>query len=65
MVSPLEYETIGLMGSNLGIGDLDVIARLNWDANDLGLDESTWGQPSEWPPKPGCSLSGMGSEPSS
>ncbi|MFO3798009.1 MAG: aldehyde ferredoxin oxidoreductase N-terminal domain-containing protein, partial [Anaerolineales bacterium] len=29
VVSPLEYETIGLMGSNLGIGSLDTIARLN------------------------------------
>jgi len=38
IVSPLEYETIGLMGSNLGIGDLDWIARLNWEVNDLGLD---------------------------
>jgi aldehyde:ferredoxin oxidoreductase len=38
IVSPLEYETIGLMGSNLGINDLDMIARLNWRANDLGLD---------------------------
>jgi len=38
LVSPLEYETIGLMGSNLGIGDLDAIARLNWQVNDLGLD---------------------------
>ena len=38
IVSPLEYETIGLMGSNLGIDDLDLIARLNWQVNDLGLD---------------------------
>ena len=38
IVAPLEYETIGLMGSNLGINELDVIARLNWEANDLGLD---------------------------
>jgi aldehyde:ferredoxin oxidoreductase len=38
IVSPLEYETIGLMGSNLGIGDLDTIAKLNWMVNDLGLD---------------------------
>ncbi|RPH57000.1 MAG: aldehyde ferredoxin oxidoreductase, partial [Chloroflexi bacterium] len=38
IVSPLEYETVGLMGSNLGIGSLDVIAHLNWDANDQGLD---------------------------
>ena len=37
-VSPLEYETIGLMGSNLGISDLDVVARLNWEVNDLGMD---------------------------
>ncbi len=38
IVSPLEYETIGLMGSNLGIGCLDVIARMNWQVNDLGVD---------------------------
>jgi aldehyde:ferredoxin oxidoreductase len=38
LVAPLEYETIGLMGSNLGIGDLDTIARLNWLVNDLGMD---------------------------
>ncbi|MFZ5919588.1 MAG: aldehyde ferredoxin oxidoreductase C-terminal domain-containing protein [Chloroflexota bacterium] len=38
IVSPLEYETIGLMGSNLGINSLDTVGRLNWEANDLGLD---------------------------
>jgi aldehyde:ferredoxin oxidoreductase len=38
IVSPVEFETIGLMGSNLGIDSLDVIARLNWEVNDLGLD---------------------------
>jgi aldehyde:ferredoxin oxidoreductase len=38
IVSPLEYETISLMGSNLGINDLDMIAQLNWQANDLGID---------------------------
>lgn len=38
IVAPLEYETIGLMGSNLGIGSLDDISGLNWLANDLGLD---------------------------
>lgn len=37
-VSPLEYETIGLMGSNLGIDDLDAIARMNYAVNDLGMD---------------------------
>lgn len=43
LVSPLEYETIGLMGSNLGIGSLDDIARLNWLVNDLGLDSIEMG----------------------
>jgi aldehyde:ferredoxin oxidoreductase len=38
IVSPLEYETVGLMGSNLGIPKLDSIGRLNWEVNDLGLD---------------------------
>ncbi len=38
IVAPLEYETIGLLGSNLGIGNLDVVAKLNWIVNDLGLD---------------------------
>ena len=38
LVAPLEYETIGLMGSNLSIGNLDDIARLNYLCNDLGLD---------------------------
>ena len=38
IVSPLEYETIGLLGPNLGIGDLDVIARMNWEISDIGLD---------------------------
>ena len=38
IVSPLEYETIGLMGSNLGIGDLDTIAKLNAFCNDFGID---------------------------
>jgi aldehyde:ferredoxin oxidoreductase len=38
LVSPLEYETISLMGANLGIGDLDEIARMNWEVSDMGLD---------------------------
>ncbi|MFH2039462.1 MAG: aldehyde ferredoxin oxidoreductase C-terminal domain-containing protein [Chloroflexota bacterium] len=38
IVSALEYETIGLMGSNLGISSLDKIGRLNWEVNDMGLD---------------------------
>ena len=27
-----------MCGSNLGIGDLDTIARINQECNDLGLD---------------------------
>ena len=38
IVSPLEYETVGLLGSNLGIPELDSVGRLNWEVNDLGLD---------------------------
>lgn len=38
IVSPLEYETVGLMGTNLEIDSLDAIGRMNWHVNDLGLD---------------------------
>jgi aldehyde:ferredoxin oxidoreductase len=38
VVSTLQYETIGLLGSNLGIGTLDEIAYLNRLCNDFGLD---------------------------
>jgi len=38
LVTPLEFETLGLMGSNLGIDDPDIIARLNHIANDMGVD---------------------------
>jgi aldehyde:ferredoxin oxidoreductase len=38
MVSPLEYETLGLMGSNCGLGHPDDVARVNAVANDLGVD---------------------------
>jgi aldehyde:ferredoxin oxidoreductase len=38
IVAPLEYETIGLLGANLGIADLDAIARMNYEINDLGMD---------------------------
>lgn len=36
--SPLEYETLGLVGSNCGLTDPDQVARLNNVANDLGID---------------------------
>lgn len=38
MVSPLEYETIGLLGTNCGLEDPDDVAKLNMTANDLGVD---------------------------
>lgn len=38
LVSPLEYETIGLLGTNCGLSDPDDVARLNETANDLGID---------------------------
>lgn len=38
VVSPLEYETIGLMGTNCGLDEPDHVARLNHAANDLGVD---------------------------
>ena len=38
MVSPLEYETLGLMGSNCGLEHPDDVARVNAVANDLGID---------------------------
>ncbi len=38
VVSPVEYETIGLLGTNCGIEEPDELAALNWQANDLGID---------------------------
>jgi aldehyde:ferredoxin oxidoreductase len=38
VVSPVEYETLGLLGSNCGLTDPDDLARLNAVANDLGVD---------------------------
>ena len=38
IVGTIQYETIGLMGSNLGLSDLDDVARLNYMCNDYGLD---------------------------
>lgn len=37
-VSPMEYETLGLVGSNLGLDDLDDVARINYQLNDIGVD---------------------------
>ena len=38
VVSPVEYETLGLLGTNCGIADPDHLAQLNYIANDLGVD---------------------------
>lgn len=38
IASPIEYETLGLMGTNCGLTDPDDLARLNAVANDLGID---------------------------
>lgn len=38
ITSPVEYETLGLLGTNCGIKDPDELARLNNVANDLGVD---------------------------
>lgn len=38
IVTPLEYETICLLGTNLGITNPDHVAELNNIANDLGID---------------------------
>ena len=38
IVSPLEYETIGLLGTNCGLVEPDDVAALNETANDLGID---------------------------
>ncbi len=38
LCSPVEYETMALMGSNLCLTNLDVIADMNRIANDAGVD---------------------------
>ncbi len=38
IASPIEYETIGLMGTNCGLTEPDDLARVNAVANDLGVD---------------------------
>ena len=38
LCSPMEYETLGLVGTNCGLEDPDDVARLNHIANDLGID---------------------------
>jgi aldehyde:ferredoxin oxidoreductase len=38
LVSPVEYETLGLLGSNCGLTEPDDLAQLNFVCNDLGVD---------------------------
>jgi aldehyde:ferredoxin oxidoreductase len=38
VVGSIQYETIALVGSNLGIGSLDDVATINYMCNDFGLD---------------------------
>lgn len=38
IVAPIEYESMVLLGPNLGIGSLDAVARFNYRCNDLGVD---------------------------
>lgn len=38
ITSALEYETLAMLGSNLGIDDLDIIAKLDRMCDDLGID---------------------------
>jgi aldehyde:ferredoxin oxidoreductase len=38
VTTALEFETIALLGSNLEIGDIDAIARLDHTCDDIGLD---------------------------
>jgi len=38
IVSPVEYETLALLGTNCGITEADDLAALNFIANDIGID---------------------------
>ena len=43
-----EYETIGMMGSNLGISDIQDVAQANLLADDLGIDTISTGGAIGW-----------------
>ncbi len=38
ITSALEYETLAMLGSNLGINDLDIIAKMDRMCDELGID---------------------------
>ena len=43
-----EYETIGLIGSNLGISDIEVVAQANLLCDELGIDTISTGNAIGW-----------------
>ncbi|MCJ7435611.1 MAG: aldehyde ferredoxin oxidoreductase family protein, partial [Anaerolineales bacterium] len=43
-----EYETIGLLGSNVGISDIESVAQANLICDDLGIDTITAGNVIAW-----------------
>ena len=43
VTSSLEYETIVMNGSNLGIDDIDTIARIDHECDDIGIDTIEFG----------------------
>lgn len=47
-MSAPEYETIGMMGTSLGIFDLDIIAEFNYICGKLGLDTISTGGTLAW-----------------
>lgn len=38
LTSGIEYETFGLMGTNIGVADLDAVARFEKQCDDMGID---------------------------
>jgi aldehyde:ferredoxin oxidoreductase len=43
-----EYETIGMLGSNLGISDIQDVAQANWLCDELGIDTISTGGVIGW-----------------
>jgi aldehyde:ferredoxin oxidoreductase len=43
-----EYETIGLLGSNVGIDDIEAVAQANMLCDDLGIDTISTGNAIAW-----------------
>ncbi len=43
-----EYETIGMLGSNVGLSDIEDVARANWLCDELGIDTISTGGAIGW-----------------